>query len=264
MNDLKAYLYGLIAVFPLAFVRAGRHGWRGCYLVFFALFFRRIPFPVMLPCLGKVGCLAEVTNIIDNLYLKELRDDVIEKALEEAVAPVVVDIGVNVGVSVRWWLSWNPNGRVIAIDMMDEALSFTRERVGKVNRENHFRSVCVAVGEVDAQQEIWFDHSLEGTSSLLAKKGRQHRFVPIRTLDGIFREMKEEEILLLKIDIEGYAGMALRQAKEVLAKCRYAVVEIHGREETRETSARLHEAGFELMHFKGRQMWWSNAAFEPK
>ena len=254
-NRTKAYLRQLIEFFPHALVESCRHGgWKGAYLATCAFVLRTVPFSVRLPSLGRIGLLAEAANVVDNFYLEEMRSPTLEKELIADPSPVVVDIGVNVGATVRWWLALNPRGRVIGIDMLEEALAFTRMRLEEDGAQQRFRGVCAAVGETDAEREIWIDEPLEGTSSLSWKTGKYKRTVAIRTLDALLGA--EGSILLLKIDIEGYAGRALQAAQRTLACCRHVTIEAHGPEEVQECARNLHCAGFELAYFRGRQMHW--------
>jgi FkbM family methyltransferase len=249
-----------ILLFPYVMGKAWQHeGWRGGYVALCGTL-QAMPFPVTVPRCGKIRLLNEAINVIDNFYLEELRDEAAEQALAAAAAPVVVDVGVNIGVTIRWWLSWNPCARVVGIDMLAEALDFTRARLAEAGTADRFEGVCCAVGEAEGTMEAWIDDPLDGTSSLLSEKGRQCREVAVRTLDDALAAAAPGPIFLLKLDIEGYAGVALRGAAATLARCGRVTIEVHRPEETREAASLLHQAGFELDRFKGRQMWWSRRA----
>ncbi|HYR58697.1 MAG TPA: FkbM family methyltransferase [Chthoniobacteraceae bacterium] len=256
---MKRYLRDLIEAFPHALIESIRHaGWRGAYVAFCAFVLRSVPIPVRLPDVGLVALWNEAANVVDNLFLEELRCGEVEREMAAAVEPVVVDLGVNVGITVRWWLALNASARVIGVDMLEEALAFAAQRLSAAERE-HFSGVCAAAGECNATREVWFEAPLEGTSSLLSSHGRTRRTVEMRTLDSIMSGQDARSIFLLKIDIEGYAGHALECASETLRRCRYATVEDHGPDETSLAARHLHAAGFELAMFKGRQMWWRRA-----
>lgn len=253
---MKRYLRALFEAFPHALVESFRQaGWRGAYLAVCTFVFRTVPVPIRVPGAGLVANWHEAVNVIDNFYLDELRNAEVERELAAAPGPVVVDVGVNVGITIRWWLALNPRARVVGIDMLEEALIFTKSRL-EARDAARFRDVCAAAGEASESREIALDAPLEGTSSLLATGGRMRRTVEMRTLDALLEEHAQGPIFLLKIDIEGYAGRALGAANDTLRRCRFVTVEVHSPEETALAARHLHAAGLELAIFKGRQMWW--------
>jgi FkbM family methyltransferase len=172
----------------------------------------------------------------------------------------VVDVGVNIGVTCRWWLSLSSNLDVIGIDMFREALDFTSERVARVGQHDRWHPLCTAVGAADGVAEVRFDNPLEGTSRLDSPTGEMSRKMRMQSLDATIAGLAPERIGLLKLDIEGSAGDALRGASETLGKCDYVVVETHSDEETRTSSQSLTRAGFQLFRCHGRTMWWHRQA----
>ncbi len=254
---MKRYLRSVVEEYPHA---AGESyhvfGWRGVYLATCAYVFRYQPFPVSLPRFGKVDSWGEAINLVDNFALGELRSEAVEQHLRSLEAPLVVDVGVNIGVTIRWWLSLANSLQVIGIDMFEEALDFTSERVERIGQSQRWHPLCGAVGATEGVVDLRFSDPLEGTSKLDSSEGENSRTVRVRSLDAILAPIAPKRIALLKLDIEGSAGRALLGAPETLARCEYVAVETHSDEETKTASLALTRAGFQLFRCHGRTMWW--------
>ena len=257
---MKKYLRSVIEEFPHA-AAEGYHafGWRGSYLAFCAFVLRHQPFPISLPRFGSVASRPEATNLIDNFALNELRSDEVEDHLQRSQNAWVVDVGVNVGVTCRWWLSLSPDIHVAGVDMFQEALDFTTASIARSGQLARWHPICAAVGDQDGTVEVRFSDPLEGTSSVTNSAGNQTRRMRVHTLDELLSPIEAQRIGLLKLDIEGSAGRALRGASDTLSKCDYVAVETHADDETSVSAASLIAAGFQLFRSHGRTMWWRRA-----
>jgi FkbM family methyltransferase len=149
---------------------------------------------------------------------------------------------------------------VIGIDMFQEALDFTTDRITANGARARWHPLTGAVGDRQSVVELRFSDPLEGTSRLDSVTGSQLRKIRVQTLDVMLAPFAARKIGLLKIDIEGSAGRALLGAHETLARCDYVSVETHSDEETRTSSKVLIAAGFEMFHCRGRTMWWHRPA----
>ena len=258
---MKRYLRSVVEEFPHAAAESYRvFGWRGAYLAVCAYVLRHQPFPVSLPGFGSVRSWGEATNLVDNFGVGELRSEPVEKHLQGLTEACVVDVGVNIGVTCRWWLSLSSNLEVIGVDMFQEALDFTTERVARIGQSKRWHPLGGVVGAGDGVVEVRFDDPLEGTSRVESSNGKNSRKIRMQSLDAIIAPIVPKRIGLLKLDIEGSAGRALSGASETLAKCDYVVVETHSDEETRTSSVALTRAGFQLFRCHGRTMWWQREA----
>jgi FkbM family methyltransferase len=257
---MKKYLRALVEEFPHAAAESYHVlGWRGVYLATCAFVFRFQPFPISILGLGKIHSRGEAINFIDNFGLGELRSEEVENHLRASTGSWVVDVGVNVGVTCRWWLAL-ADVQVIGIDMFQEALDFTTDRITANGARARWHPLTGAVGDSQSVVELRFSDPLEGTSRLDSATGSQLRKIRVQTLDAMLAPFGLRKIALLKIDIEGSAGRALLGAHETLARCDYVSVETHSDEETRTSSKALIAAGFDMFHCRGRTMWWQRQA----
>ncbi|WP_395061146.1 FkbM family methyltransferase [Paraburkholderia silvatlantica] len=214
---------------------------------------RAVPFSVRLPVFGTISTVDEVLNIHDNFGKGELRNEEIENHLRETSRPVIVNCGVNIGITVRWWHHLNPAARIIGFDMMQEAHSFTLERVGST-ADWYVPVTCALSANEGDQITISFDDPLFGENSVSTKHRSQTRTVLTGTLDARLRRYELENIDLLKIDIEGHGAEALKGAAETLSKTRYVLFETHNREEITGAADILHRVGLQLIGVKSRNL----------
>lgn len=254
---MKKYLRSLVEEFPRAAAESYHvFGWRGVYLATCVFVFRHQPLPVTLAGFGKIHSWAEAINLIDNFSLGELRSEEVENHLRTSKTSWVIDVGVNVGVSSRWWLSLADHVQVIGVDMFQEALDFTTGRIAINGARERWHPLSGAVGERDRVVELRYSNPLEGTSRLDSAVGGKSRKIRVQPLDAMLAPIAPRRIGLMKIDIEGAAGLALAGAPRTLAKCDYVSVETHSDEETSTSSRALTAANFQIFHCRGRTMWW--------
>jgi len=253
----RILIYGreILVSLPLCLIKGWKHfGWRGAWLTFSDLVLTHLVIPVRLPGFGLLTRRNEARSLMDNFCLGELRCDEVEAAIRAHPAPLIVDLGVNLGMSIRWWFHLNGKAHVIGVEMMQESLDYTAERLRECHPDVSWTPVCCAVAAADAEpMEIRFDDPMEGTTSAVHGSGVRRRAVQVRCLDGI---VTEPEVLLIKCDIEGYGGHALRGGRAVLKRTRFVVTETHGPEEMAEMSRVLFAEGFVPFKLAARSLWW--------
>src|SRR4029077_16402499 len=156
--EMKRYLREVVEEFPHAAAESYRaFGWRGLYLAACGYVLRHQPFPVSISRFGKIDSWGEAINLVDNFGLGELRSELVENHLRSLPTAWVVDVGVNIGVTCRWWLSLASDLEVIGIDMFQEALYFTSDRVARIGQRSRWHPLCGAVGASDGVAEVRFD-----------------------------------------------------------------------------------------------------------
>jgi FkbM family methyltransferase len=257
---VKQYLRNLLTVFPQAFIAGIKQmGIKGAWLAVCVFVLKAIPFPVQVANGLRLVSWHEAVNYVDNFIMGELRHPEVEAALAGGDGEVV-EVGVNVGITARWWLASGERVRVVGVDMMSEALDYTRARLAENGAAERGAFVTGAVGNAAGSMEVAFDDPLEGTNNLDASTGTMKRTVQINTLDAWLERVSLKNPLLLKLDIEGHAGAALEGARGLLSRVPWVVIETHHPEELSSCARQLTAHGFSLRHFHGRTMWWSRAA----
>lgn len=233
-------------------------GIKGAWLAVCVFVLKAMPFPVQAAAGLRLVNWHEAVNYVDNFIMGELRHPEVEAALAKGDGEVV-EVGVNVGITARWWLAQGDRVRVVGVDMMSEALDYTRARLAENGAAARGTFVSGAVGSSAGSMEVAFDDPLEGTNNLDANTGTKKRVVTINTLDAWLAGVSVNNPLLLKLDIEGHAGAALEGAHGLLSRVPWVVIETHHPEELSSCARQLSGHGFSLKHFHGRTMWWSRA-----
>jgi FkbM family methyltransferase len=260
MFSFRRYFRNLLSLFPDALFEGFKQGgWRGGYLACCVFVLRRVPVPVLLPPVITIRTFQEASNYLDNFVQGELRHPEVESLLAESGGHVV-ELGVNVGITARWWLALGPQVSLTGIDMIAEALDYTRGCLAETGLELRAEFVLAAVGSAPGEIEIAFDDPLEGTNRVDSVSGSQKRRIRVDTVDHLLGEKNQRPIALLKIDIEGQGGEALRGASKTLGLTRWVVVETHHTAELETSAQLLTDQGFVLTAFHGRTMWWRRAA----
>lgn len=255
---LKEYIRGLL-IYPSQTARAILHyGTKGFYLGTAVYLFRGVPFAFRFNRFGVIGTYNEFLSIYDNFIEGELRESSLESAIRGEAKPVIIDLGINLGISVRWWFALNKNARVTGIDMIPEALDFTTERLKTIPGTFDWHGIPAAVSDKPDELHIQYDNPLEGSNSVFSESGSIKRTVKADTLDALLQPFPAEAITVLKIDIEGFGGIALRGAAETLKKTKYIILETHSPEEISEANKILSSTGWELYMVKGRSAFYRN------
>lgn len=255
----RAYFRNLLTEMPRAALMAWHaHGVSGLWLTFCVFALRGMPWPLRLHPGLPLTNWHEAVNYLDNFVQRELRLEAVEAMLHQQSGDVI-EVGVNVGITTRWWLTLNPALRVTGIDMIQEALDYTTQRLNEQGDGQRWKAIVGAVGDAAGSLAVRFDDPLEGTNSLDNACGAQTRRVEVNTIDAYLQRTSLTQPLLLKLDIEGHAGAALSGASALLKTVLWVVIEIHHTEELSRCADTLVSHGFRLRHFQGRTMWWSHS-----
>lgn len=145
---------------------------------------------------------------------------------EPGAGETVVDVGAGMGEALLLFSSLvGPRGKVIAIEAHPQLFGCL-ERAIEINGLTNVEAIQVAVtGEpgpvaiTDAAE--WYGNTI------VAADGDAAIEVEGRILDQILDDAGAEEIGLLKMNIEGAEGPALRGMEESVARCRAAAISCH-------------------------------------
>jgi len=150
------------------------------------------------------------------------------RALRTAANPVIVDVGANAGIFSHYLWTYNNKARFVMFEPMPR-LAKKIQRWGELTGANyklHNAAVSNRTGTA-----TFYATSEEGdTAGSLDPAGNRAVKIetPLVTLDSVLAE--EKEILILKIDVEGFEPDVLRGATETLRRSRFLLMEAHGDE----------------------------------
>ena len=133
--------------------------------------------------------------------------------------------------------------------------------------------VNVAVSDQSGETLLWLDRVIDVAGQEFShshvttetREGKDHRTVPMTTLDDFLRDRKLPEPYLLKIDIDGHELAAIAGAAETLKKCAVVIVEAQVAELAQRISA-IASHGFVLFDlaepcYYDNALWQCDAVF---
>lgn len=155
---------------------------------------------------------------------RELYSDMWVKALQAAPQPLVVDVGANAGLFSHLAFCLNRNSQIIAF----EPLPAMVERINALKQRNVVNLQCIpkAVGRIPGSVMFESPHGYDGTSRICSSTDISGNTFPVEvtTLDN---ELDGRDVLLLKIDVEGFEEEVISGASKTLARTRYLIIEAH-------------------------------------
>lgn len=163
----------------------------------------------------------EVTDFISVAYqIKEYFDDQRMRFFTDNERPLIIDCGANVGVSVLYFKSLYPKARIHAFEPDAKIYSCLKKNLD----QNHASDVVIE------QKAVWVNDKGISFGSEGADGGSvffpsNKNTVPSVALKTILQ--KEENVTLLKMDIEGAEVEVIRDCDEALKKVKYLFVEYH-------------------------------------
>ncbi len=153
---------------------------------------------------------------------RELHHNQWMRALKEAKNPLVVDVGANAGVFSHMIFGIKPSVEIMAFEplpAMHDRLEFMKKRTGM-----NMRLVPKAAGRTVGEALLESPHGYDGISRICdSREARSNAIrVEVTTLDN---ELAGREVLLMKMDVEGYECEVIAGATQTLAKTRFLIIE---------------------------------------
>jgi FkbM family methyltransferase len=139
-----------------------------------------------------------------------------------AVSTVVVDVGGNIGVYACAAAAHLPTGgQVITFEPAPDNLVYLERNLARNGLADRVVVVAAAVGAEAGQMALHLsrDHGLHSASAANLDQPGRILSVPVVTLDDHLDEHGLDMVDLLKIDIQGFDGYALRGARRTIARC---------------------------------------------
>lgn len=136
--------------------------------------------------------------------------------------PRVVDLGANIGMFSIALLAAYPSAVVYAFEPSAATFSVLRDNC---RRNAAYDWTCVRAAVTDVDGEVRFANQRFSTGSRVAEDGDER--VPSVTLRTVIRQYVQDEIHLLKLDVEGSEEAILTGSADLLGGVQNVVVEIH-------------------------------------
>lgn len=153
-------------------------------------------------------------------YYESIELDLLERLA--AGSRTVIDVGANIGIHACVGAAHLPHdGRLIAFEPIPGNAKILRENIARNGLADRIKVEELAVGEVAGETVIYLagasiNHSL---SAGVVANSRASLPVTVTSLDDyLARPGAPASVDVLKIDVEGYDGYALRGASGLLAK----------------------------------------------
>jgi FkbM family methyltransferase len=149
--------------------------------------------------------------------------------LQTARAPLVLDIGANWGMFSHWILCLNPAARVIAFEPLPDMIRHLSDWAPR--RGGDLRILAKAVSSQSGSAPFYARTADDGEASLNERDKKEADCFRVDTiaLDEMPELRGENEVFLLKIDVEGHECEVLRGAANTLRKTRFLLIEANSR-----------------------------------
>jgi len=187
--------------------------------------------------------LNSVAQIESTLFSDPYRHETpVSQFLYRTKGKLFVDVGANLG---RYEVLLGKNyERVIAIEPSPENMSFLKRNVANVKVKNIEFLQCAVSGQNGTATLFYGEHCGAHTlmSTNLNVEGLQVKTV---TLDTLLK--REDNVDLVKVDVEGAEWEVLEGSKEVLPKIKRWVVEVHNLEQKGNIAKWFEDKGYAIM-----------------
>ena len=155
---------------------------------------------------------------------------VVDKVLQPG--DTALDIGANLGlVSFRMLERVGPSGKVIAFEPQSRMSNYIEQSIA-LNGIKNLQIEKVGLGEKPDKLRLSIPKGNAGAASFASDVGTRFEEVPVTTLDQYFSEHSDENVRLIKIDVEGFEPQVFSGGKGFFAKVKPEVIVF---EENRET-----------------------------
>lgn len=156
-------------------------------------------------------------NFIDQLLVRKLNDFVTNNE-----APLILDCGANIGLSVLHYKNLFPKSRIIAFEPDPLFAPALKQNV----HQNNLADTKVIEAAVWSQNGTmpWISEGADG-SRIIENYKDDSEAISVRTID--LKEYLDQEIDLLKLDIEGAEYAVVKHISNSLGMVKNIIVECH-------------------------------------
>ncbi|MGH3392565.1 MAG: FkbM family methyltransferase [Actinomadura sp.] len=162
-------------------------------------------------------------------YYEEFEVGVFERLA--AASTSILDVGANIGVyACTGAACLPPEGRLIAFEPVPENLGYLRRNVEVNGLDDRVTVEPMAVGAAPGELTLHLSNEQSGKHSAAAANAGESVSavtVPMTSIDAYLAGNPAADPEIIKIDVEGYEGFALRGAAETLAGRPTLLFELH-------------------------------------
>lgn len=160
----------------------------------------------------------------------------LEKIRELGRSGVYVDVGANIGNHTVYFDAHCPSTKVIALEICPEICDLLYDNTMTCQNVQLYHK---GVGERKKKASVGIiNPSNIGMTKIIEDNGDNE----VDTLDNILAE--EKDIVVVKIDVEGYEANVIRGAKEILKQHPVLIAELQNKEEFEEFRALVESYGY--------------------
>lgn len=163
------------------------------------------------------------TTIVPGLvggFYEKIELDIFERLAKKSLT--IFDIGGSIGDYTCVGASRLPEiGRLTVFEPVPENITYIKRNLAQNKLTDKVMVEAAAVGDTDGEMTIFMVEDSVGTHSASASSAagisKNGVKVPVVALDSYVKKHSIDSLDILKIDIEGYDGFALRGAKTILS-----------------------------------------------
>jgi FkbM family methyltransferase len=168
-----------------------------------------------------------------------------EAILDNGRVPLIIDAGANIGVASLWFARQFPRAQIIAVEPEPANAALCRRNI--TNRGN-IRIEEAAIGA--SPGHITLENPAQKAWS--PRSERSDQGIPIVTMNDLVASVPTAELLIAKIDIEGFESDLFANNLQWLDSARVVIVEIHdwmlpGRKTSFSLQRAMADRSFELL-----------------
>lgn len=172
------------------------------------------------PILGTTIEFVDVMTLLrglEEIYL----DGCYEFHLSNNKSPFIVDCGANIGLAVFYFKKIYPDARIVAIEADPDIFEVLKRNVTNAGLTD-VDLINAAVW--DSEEQLSF-RTEGGSSGRIAMVGDEHKLTSIRGVR--LRDLLDQKVNLLKIDIEGAEARVIKDCAEKLINVDRIILEYH-------------------------------------
>jgi FkbM family methyltransferase len=183
----------------------------------------------------------------------------LQEAAHRLIQPgmVVYDIGANIGyISLMAARLAKENGHVYSFEALPGNVDRLKANIDLNNLGGQITAIHAAVTD-HTGEAVFLAHESGAMGKALGSAGREEHYaaelrVPALAMDDVVFEQGNPPPQLIKMDIEGGEGMALRGMEKILGKIRpIFMIELHGQKAAQQVWESLTCAGYRIHRMQG-------------